>query len=494
MKRTTVIALTLAMLLMLAAPSYAEPRTVLNIGITETYTTTDPYHISRTVDNNLMFNLYETLYRIDVFLNEEPLLATSYEASEDGLTYTYHLKQDVQFQTGGELKASDVVYSFTYAAQSLYTMQYTEALDYVEAADDYTVVFHLKNISPTFHQYISQIPIVSESAHQGLPEMYTNEISGGTGPYMLTEWDPEVRVVIERFDGYHGDTPQIQKVVATTIADDMALQMAFEAGEIDYNGISAADRARIESDPRYQTKFLDAPSVVFVIFNTEREPLNNPLVRQALSYATNKEDALYAALDGAGNVMHTICVPSMTWGVPTADEMFTYDFNIEKAKELLAEAGYPNGITFDEPLLFLPGDTYSIAAQVMQDNWAEAGIHVQLRAADEATYVQDLMSGNYLMGNISVTLLGDASNYARLLTTGADLNLARYSNARVDELFAAGNATLDEDVRKAAYQEAFDLISKDAPYLPVFNQSFEYGATLDLEFDPVLNIKDWYFK
>jgi peptide/nickel transport system substrate-binding protein len=497
MKRILALLVAAAMLLTLTAPAVAEstPRTTLNVPSVETYTTSDPFHISRSADSTLASNLYETLYLIDIFTNEEPLLATSYDVSEDGLTYTYYLKKGVKFQTGGEMKASDVVYSAHYASQSIYTMAYTEALDYAEAVDDYTVAFHLKSISPTFHLNISQVAIVSEAAHAGLPEMYTDEISGATGPYKLVEWNPEVRVSLERFDDYHGTPPQIQKVVAVTIADTTAAQMAFEAGEIDYTTIAAAERARIESDPRFQTKLIDVPSVVFIMFNTERAPLDNPLVRQALSYAANKEDCLYAALDGAGNVMHTVCVPSMTWGAPSEDEIFTYDFNIEKAKELLAEAGYPDGLTLEEPLLYLPVETHSIAVQVLQQNWADAGINVELRAADMATYVGDALNGNYLLGDISVSFLADVSAFSRLLTTGADLNLARYSNPQVDELFNVGGSTLDPDARRAAYREAFDIISKDAPYLPLFNQSVEYAATIDLKtFEPMRPIAEWSFE
>ena len=163
-------------------------------------------------------------------------------------------------------------------------------------------------------------------------------------------------------------------------------------------------------------------------------------------------------------------------------EIFEYDYDPSKAKELLAEAGYPDGLTLDAKLLCIGTDEFTVPAQVLQEQLAQIGVTVKIEMMEQSALVGDMLSGNYAIGVMGLSIDIDASIFAMAYTSSGigALNLARYSNAQVDELFAKATQTLDQDARKVYFTEAFDIASQEAAYLPLYSMQAAVASHPDL--------------
>jgi peptide/nickel transport system substrate-binding protein len=474
-----------------AAPTEASPaetssgpshNDTLRLPILTTLIATDPHYTAQNSDYTLYTVLYESLYTIDSENNATPCLATDYEVSEDSLTYTYHLKAGVKWQTGEDFKASDVVYSIRRAQESPYTAGYISTVTDVKTTDDLTVVFTLAALSPTFNIDVNRVMILSENATKDLAPGFTDEIPGGTGPYTLATWAPDLKTVITRNESYHGDPAPIGTIEFNVFGDSTAALRAFEAGELDWIQVPAADWARIQSAGKYKTFLQDTITTVFFTMNNQKAPFDNALVRQAFNYAVNRDDMLFAALEDTGRVVHSLGNPALVFGIPEAGEIFEYTYDPQKAKDLLAEAGYPDGLTLNDPILAIGTDEFTVPAQVLQQQLLEIGVKAEVQTMEQSAYIGDVIGGNYTIGAMALGLDIDAGVFAMAYTTtGIDaLNLARYSNPRVDELFDLASKTLDQDARKAYFQEAFDIASREAAYIPLYSMQAAIATDNDL--------------
>jgi peptide/nickel transport system substrate-binding protein len=475
-----------AILALLAAcspkPQAAAKKTTLRLPATTTFATTDPHYTAQNSDFLLNALLYESFYEIDNKGNSEPRLATSYDVSADGTVYTYHLKEGVKWQTGGTFTSDDVLYSIARAQESPYTASYLAGLEETTAPDSNTVVFRLSSTSPTFHININRVPFLSKAATEGLENGFANAYPGGTGPFSIKEWAPDQKVTLVRNPDYHGKPASVEEIQFSVFADTLASLRAFETGEVDFSQVLANDWERINSSGKYKTQLQESISVVFATMNNQQPPFDNPLVRQAINCAINKEDMIAAAVDGNGRPQSTLGNYEMVFGIPKPGEIFEYSFDPDKAKSLLAEAGYPNGLTLETPFYTLASDEFAIPAQVLQSQLANVGIAAEIQTVEQSALVTDYIMGNYGIGIIALSLDQDASAYSTVYTTGGidALNLARYSNPIVDESFQKANETLDENARKEYFKTAFDQASKDAAYAPM------YSMLMPLVMDPNL--------
>lgn len=466
---------------------------LLRLPVTTNLIATDPHYTAQNADYMLFSVLYDSFYEVDNERNMEPRLATSYDVSEDGLVYTYHLRSGVKWQTGGEFTASDVVYSVKRAQASPYTASYVGAVADVKAVDDLTVEFTLSAINPTFYIDINRVRFLSEAATKDLATGFTDQISGGTGPYKLVTWGPDRKTVITRNPDYYGDPAPIGTIEFILFGDSTAALRAFEAGELDWAMVPSADWARISADTQYKSFLQDTITVIFIAMNNQVAPFDDVRVRQAFNYAVNRDDMLYAALEDTGRVVNSLGNPNLVFGVPDTGEIFEYGYDPEKAKQLLADAGYADGLKLDAPLLTLGGDEFSIPAQVLQEQLAAIGVIVEIQTVEQSAFVTDLIGGNYSLGVMGLSLDIDASMLAMAYTTsGIDaLNLARYSNPKVDELFMSASQTIDQDARKAFFNEAFDLASRDAAYLPLYSMQASIATDPDLNSSVYVTYYSW---
>ena len=459
------------------------------------FTTIDPHYVAADTDFALSAMLYESFYEIDTG-QEDPRLAESFEVSPDGLTYTYHLKKGVKFQTGEDFTSADVLYSIGRAQESPYMMGYLASVADVQAPDDYTVVFTLHGLSPSFHIEVNRVRFLSEAAIKDLDTGFSSGIPGGTGPYSLESIIMDQKVVLKRSETYHGSPAPIGTIEINVLSDTNAAIRAFEAGESDFLIADGDNWERLKATGNYKTYIEDTISVRFFALNNEKPPLDNPLVRQAINYAVDKDDMIIGSAGGYGVPAGYIANPNMNVAAPRYEEIFTYSYDPQKARDLLAEAGYANGLTITDPIITGATDEFAIPAQILKEQLAAVGIQIEISVVEMTTLVMDMILGNYAIGMMGIGLEPDASLLApAYITDGIEyLNLSRYSNARVDELFALGGSTLDLEARKGYYKEAFDIASREAAYLPLYVLQATVISTPGLQSTSYRSMYYWYWE
>ena len=458
----------------------AAPRTDLNMSLGEAPGTFDPHYSSLIAESTLEKQMYEPLVRIVDDGKEMPLLATDYSVSDDGLVYTFNLRQDVRFHNGEELKASDVVFTFERAKQSPYLMSATEAIASVEAADDYTFVMTLSHPYGPIMQYLDSILIINEKHYNEVGNDDFSLNPCGTGPYTLKDFQQAVSISMEAFPDYWGGEAPIKTLNWKIITDTSTSLIAFEAGELDYVGVPSASWADMQQDDRYCTEATSGLSVVFMMMNTEIAPFDSKQVRQAVNYALNKEDICLMAMDGLGVPAYTLANPELVAGATT--DCPTYSYDPEKAKELLAEAGYPDGL--DAGALKTTAGPMEKVSQVIQSNLATAGITISLEIVELTTFSTDLSGGNYTLGITAATIGYDFSMYsiAYMSQSIGSFNFARYSNPEVDALFAQALSTADNTERNELYKSITNIVQEDAVYAPVLFPSGGVAYHKDLHY------------
>ena len=467
-----------------AGSNSASGRTDLNLRIGDAFSTVDPHNLSLNSDIMLSRQIYEPLYWINDEGEEIPMLATEYSVSEDGLTWTFHLREGVTFQNGDPLTAQDVVYSYERCFDNAYMQEKVEAIDSVTAPDDSTVEMHLKYQFSPLMEKIAAIGIVSQSFTEA--NMDDQGLLGfnacGTGAYSVKEAIPDVSITLEAYSGYWGGEAPIKTLNFEQITDETTAVTAFEAGEIDVMSIPSANWTQISESGQYNTDSRPSNHVVYLIFNTETAPFDNKELRQAIAYAINREDIIAVAADGLADPATSLATPYM---LGYTEDHKTYEYNPEKAKELLAEAGYPDGLDIGS-MKTMSGSYFEKVMQVVQSQLAEIGITSTIEGMDGNSLVEDCITGNFALADMGQNLSLD---YDFLKTYFNEeyingLNMARVSDSQIQELFEQGASTTDREERLAIYQEIEDLTQELCAYVPLYNLQTTTAWNKDLNYTP----------
>lgn len=467
-----------------AGSGSASGRTDLNLRISDAFSTVDPHNLSLNSDIMLSRQVYEPLYWINDEGEEIPMLATEYSVSEDGLTWTFQLREGVTFQNGDPLTAQDVVYSYERCFDNAYMQEKVEAIDSVTAPDDSTVEMHLKYQFSPLMEKIAAIGIVSQSFAEA--NMDDQGLLGfnacGTGAYSVKEAIPDVSITLEAYSGYWGGEAPIKTLNFEQITDETTAVTAFEAGEIDVMSIPSANWAQISESGQYNTDSRPSNHVVYLIFNTEAAPFDNRELRQAIAYAINREDIIAVAADGLADPATSLATSYM---LGYTEDHMTYEYDPEKAKELLAEAGYPDGLDIGS-MKTMSGSYFEKVMQVVQSQLAEIGITSTIEGMDGNSLVEDCITGNFTLADMGQNLSLD---YDFLKTYFNEeyingLNMARVSDSQIQELFEQGASTTDREERLAIYQEIEDLTQELCAYVPLYNLQTTTAWNKDLNYTP----------
>ena len=467
-----------------AGSGSASGRTDLNLRIGDAFSTVDPHNLSLNSDIMLSRQIYEPLYWINDEGEEIPMLATEYSVSEDGLTWTFQLREGVTFQNGDPLTAQDVVYSYERCFDNAYMQEKVEAIDSVTAPDDSTVEMHLKYQFSPLMEKIAAIGIVSQSFAEA--NMDDQGLLGfnacGTGAYSVKEAIPDVSITLEAYSGYWGGEASIKTLNFEQITDETTAVTAFEAGEIDVMSIPSANWAQISESGQYNTDSRPSNHVVYLIFNTEAAPFDNRKLRQAIAYAINREDIIAVAADGLADPATSLATSYM---LGYTEDHMTYEYDPEKAKELLAEAGYPDGLDIGS-MKTMSGSYFEKVMQVVQSQLAEIGITSTIEGMDGNSLVEDCITGNFTLADMGQNLSLD---YDFLKTYFNEeyingLNMARVSDSQIQELFEQGASTTDREERLAIYQEIEDLTQELCAYVPLYNLQTTTAWNKDLNYTP----------
>lgn len=453
----------------------AEGEKPVVVYVADIFNTLNPFDTGAFSDSYIFNQVYETLAKVDDEGTTNPCLAESWDISPDGLIYTINLVKDAKFQNGELLKASDVVFTYTYADDFAAKKAFYSMVKSIEAIDDYTVKIVLDKPSPLFLGYSQQMPIINEK----FVKENNNDISKvacGTGPYKLVTYDPAVKVVLTRNDEYRFEPAKIKDVELRYMSDASSAVVALESNEINFMSVPPVMASTLVDNPDFSSQNTLPFYTAVVAMNTKVKPFENKLIRQAFSYACDKQSIIDIAYEGFGTVAQLQAYTN-SFGVDLSDvKDFSYD--PEKAKALLAEAGYPNGMDltkdFGVKMLTIPGTFHEKVGQVFQKNLSDIGVNVELQ--NTQTPDEDVESGNFGIMNQGATYRVDFSynecNYGTIGIGGN--NYSQMSDPYIDEMFAKGAAENDQEKRKVIYKELIEYIVDYCPGIPVFHKQESY--------------------
>ncbi|MDQ1080286.1 ABC transporter substrate-binding protein [Pseudoroseomonas cervicalis] len=505
--RAGLLGAALAALLPLAAqPAAAQS---LSMGISAPPASIDPHYYTLTPSIMLSHHFFDTLVKRDENARLIPGLAESWRPVDE-TTWEFRLREGVAFHNGAPLTAEDVAYSLrrvpTVQSPSSFAV-YTRAITGVEVVDARTIRLKTAAPYPLLPSDVAAIFILPRGLGENVASASFNsaQTTIGTGPFRFVSYAPNDRVVMERNDGYWGNKPEWQRVDYRIITNSGSRVAALLSGDVAMiDNVPTQDLNRIRSDNRVTIAegtslrliflgldvFRDAGTPDITGPNGERldkNPLQDRRVREALSIAINREAIASRIMEGAS-------VPA---GQFMPEGAFGYDpsipvprFEAERARRLLAEAGYPNGFTVT---LRGPNDRYVNDAQIIQvvaQMWTRIGVKTSVDAQPLATLIGRLNRNEasaYLLGWSNST--GEPSTSLRAILgtrtpeSGLGLsNYGRYSNPRMDQITAAGLANLNESEREKAMQEAMRLAMQDVAVIPLHTQKSVWGLRRGLTY------------
>lgn len=423
--------------------------------------------------------IYETLVHQDENMELHEGLATSWTVVDE-LTYEFKLKEGVKFHNGEELKASDVKFTIERALGSSHVAHIVDAIDPegIEIVDDYTIrISTVEPFAPLLnHLAHPSAAILNEKAVTEAGDDYGQK-PVGTGPYMLSNWVTGDSIELARFEDYHGTAAKVEKVLFRNIAEPTSRTIGLETGELDIiYDVSPTDVARIEENSELTLLRDDGVSTTYVGFNVQKEPFNDVRVRQAINHAVNMELIVEAVYQGIGKVAKGP-LPASVWG--SNQDLVAYEYDIEKAKALLKEAGYENG--FKTTIWTNDNQQRMDIAEIVQNQLKDIGIEVEVKVVEWGAYLDGTAAGEhdmYILGWGTVT--GDP-NYGlyplfHSSTFGDAGNRSFYANDKVDELLEKGKVTVEPAEREKYYYEVQEIIRDEAPWIFTWDKE-ELSAT-----------------
>lgn len=429
-------------------------------------------------DNDIMLeqNVFNRLLKTNN--NQEVILdlATGYEVSEDGLTYTFHLPKNVKFHDGKPMTSDDVKFTFDeIIKQKAFAATSLSSVKEVTCPDDYTVVFTLSKIDAGFLGVLAYngTSILPRHVYEGLDWMGKDSMVTpvGTGPFKYSEWNKGVNMVLVRNDDFYlgPDLPYLDKIVISFIPDANTAMQSFYNGELDVLGIipPSTEYDKLLSSSNITCDKVIYPSRFYVGFNMAKAPFNDINFRLAVAHAVNSDDMINKALKNIGMKSTEYMSPLFDWAVNHDENAKVPEYNIEKAKEYLAKTSLKpdaNGV-----YLKVKVDTYNYEpfpdlVQVLKDQLSKIGIAVEINMLEYAAWDEKVsVSKDYEMALTGGYQGPEASNLADRIVTGGTLNFLNYSNPEVDRLMAEGAALPTFEKRAPKYKEAQAILAKDVP-------------------------------
>ena len=417
----------------------------------------DPHLAVAAGTKEVMFNVFEGLMKPTSTGDLTPAVAESYTVSEDRLTYTFTLREGVKFHNGDDVTAEDVVYSITRCADTTDGAPLVEAfsvIQAVEAVDARTVAITISEPSNEFISYMTTAILPADYDQQDTAPV-------GTGPFKFVSRAAQDNIILEKFDEYWGTPAYLDKVTFKIMENADSLVMSLQSGAIDLcSHLTSTQVAQLGDDFYVAEGTMNLVQALYL--NNAEKPFDDVRVRQALCYAVDKQGIIDLAFDGYGSPIGSSMYPAFG---KYFDESLTnyYTKDVEKAKSLLADAGYPNGfeMTITVPSNYQP---HIDTAQVLVEQLKEIGVTAKIELVEWGTWVSDVYAGRQFQS----TVVGvDASNMtARALlerfTSDYAKNFINYNNADYDALFQQALTTYDDAEQTAIYKAMEKNLTENA--------------------------------
>ena len=418
----------------------------------------DPHKTVKAGTREVMFNVFEGLMKPTPDGDLTPAIAERYEVSEDRMTYTFHLREGVQFHNGETVTAEDVVYSIQRCAAATETgivqVEAFSVIQAIETPDDKTVAITISEASNEFISYMTTAILPADYDKQDTDPV-------GTGPFKFVSRTAQDSVVLEKFDGYWGTPAQLDKVTLKIMENADSLMMSLQSGAIDLCAhLTSTQVAQLEKDFNVAEGTMNLVQAMYL--NNAVAPFDDVRVRQALCYAVDKQEIIDLAFDGYGSPIGSSMYPA--FGKYFDDSLTNYyTKDVEKAKALLAEAGYPDGfdMTITVPSNYKP---HMDTAEVLAQQLAQIGVNATIEPIEWESWVSDVYAGRQFQS----TVVGvDASTMtARALlerfTSTYGKNFINYSSADYDVLFQQVLTTYDDEAQTALYKDMERNLTENA--------------------------------
>lgn len=475
----------------------------LTFALTEEPDTLDPQKTSTAVTGNILRYLGDTLITKDLSGAYAPGLAESWEASEDGLTWTFKLKEGISFHDGTPLDAEAVKASLERAvapetaspiAGSLF-----EPISDIEVTGPLTLSITLKEPFSPFLDNLAdpRAAIISVSAAQSAGNQF-GRAPVLTGPWEVSEWRSGDRITLSRNPDYawgpdytHAGAPYIETLVFRVIPESATQVSAFEAGEVSVLTVPPTDVERFQQDSRFELlDFLRKGVGLFMEFNVQQAPFDDVKVRTAMNHAINKDVIVQVALRGLGIPAYGVLPPSI-WGYWEGIEQYAPHYDPEKALALLNEAGWERGsdgtLQKDgEPFTFTlytaPIDTWTQSAQIVQQQLAELGITMDIQTFEFGTLLDKLKAGEHQADFMGYTYTSpDIVNlWFHSSNIGTGLAHSHFADEKLDELIMKSRTETEDAARLNAYEEIQKYITDKALWVPLWTNQNHIALQPDI--------------
>ena len=413
-------------------------------------------------------NIYEGLIEVAPTLALQPSLATRWTRAANGLSYTFTLRPNVVFHNGQPLTAEDVVYSMDRVKDAKTASPFASRLSLVSditATGPLEVRFTLTKPFTPFLSELAGISIVPAAYVRGGGDLQRRAV--GTGPFQFREWVPDTHVILERNPRYwRAGLPYLDALKFNIVPDASTRQLGLQSGT--YHMLPNVDpsiAATLRNAPNVQLIRSQDLAYSLLGVNTTRKPFDSPLVREALNYAINREQIVQSVYFGDGQPAGPLS-PLLRTFAPPASSFPCYSANVERARDLLRRAGYPNGVDFTM-ITFSTLKTVADTAQVLQAQLAQAGFRARVDVQEFGSFVQNWRNSNF---DAFVSLNGgsaDPDGYLyRTFVTGGSTNVFKYSDPAVDRLLETGRTTSGA-ARVRAYAQLQSTLACRGPVMHI---------------------------
>lgn len=419
----------------------------------------DPHQTVAAGTREVLFNIFEGLVKPNSDGEMIPAVAEKYTLSEDGTTYTFTLREGVKFHNGQTVTAEDVVYSINRCAavpegQEKPLVAAFSAVKSVEALDEKTVAVTIAQRDLEFISYMTAAIIPADYGNQDTAPV-------GTGPFRFVSRTPQQDFVMERFEDYWGAPAWLDKVTYKICENADALVMNLNGGSIDLCAhLTSAQASQLNQNFQVLEGTMNLVQAIYL--NNQAKPFDNQLVRQALCYAIDRQGIMDMVADGHGTAVGSSIYPAFTkYFLPELVDKYPHD--VAKAKELLAQAGYPDGfdMTISVPNNYQP---HMDTAEVVAEQLREAGINVTIQPVEWSTWLDTIYNGR----QFQATVVGvDAANMtARAMlerfTSDYGKNFINYNNPAYDALFQKAINAQDEAGQTDLYKQMETMLADTA--------------------------------
>lgn len=455
------------------------------VGIAETVETLDPADHRHRTTESVLRNIFDGLVRVGEDGEIEPLIAESWE-NPTPTEWIFKIKEGIKFHDGSDLTVDDVVFTFeriinegAMGGETSPRQGLLGSLEDVEAIDDTSVKFIFETPWPIFLKMLPHQQIIPKAYLEevGDEEFRNNPI--GSGPFKFVEGNLDERIILEKFEDYYNGAPNIDNLVFDVIPETSSRVSALQAGEVHrIHSLSPTLANELSNDPNIEVKDINSTRAYMAEINVNMEPFNNVQVRKALNHAVDM-DTIIKSIFGDYGVR--LPGPMLTDSFAHNDELEFYEYDPEKAKQILEEEGIDENFS----LVIDTEEKNKEVAEAIANDLRKVGIDATTRVWDLAVLREMLLEGERQM------YLGDWGNSTldpydflnpKLKTDGRG-NYSGYNNEKLDELLEAGEKELDEEKRKEIYYEAQEIIYDDAPWI--------FGYTIKEIEAGQINLHNW---